>query len=150
MDSTMFFSSSTGYSEIFGNSLFYDVARNNHITGVVFLPVYCGKNGQQLDNMFQLTAEHVLPTDCIIVNNPSDIKKCPICGMQKIVCSQSYQLFLRKHESELTQDFYMTEAVFGEGFSYPLYIISSRLFLLIQETRMNKNIKVEPVRFIDA
>ena len=73
--------------------------------------------------------------------------KCPICGREKVICGQDYQLRLVDSLDNYSEDFYMTDAVFGEGFSHPLFVISKKFYTVLASNKLVSNIALEPVIF---
>lgn len=145
---TAFFSSATGFSEIFAKKKVCEFMRNNNITGMQIKSVMLdGKNREIESGLCQLCPEKIIPTDKIFIDETQKIGRCPICGSLKVLCEQDYQLQLIGSAFDLSDDFYMTEAIFGEGISYPLYIISQRLYKLLVNAKMSCNVIFEPVLF---
>ena len=149
--SVTFYTATTGFSELFAHRRFYELVKENQLTGIDFWPVFCIRNHNTIQSeLYQVFAEEVIPFDSIMINDQSEIKKCSICGQKKIVYKQEEQLVLKGSREGLTKDFYMTESVFGEGLSFPMYIISHNLYELICSADMKKNVKLMPVVFEKA
>lgn len=141
-----FFSPSTGFSEIFVKETFYRIAQEQNILGMKFLPVLLESKGLTRESgLFQILATNIIPISEICIGEDARLRKCPVCGKPKIVCNQNYQLKLYCLEEDMQNDFYMTEAIFGEGISYPLYLMSQRLYRLITQANMAKNVEFSPV-----
>lgn len=147
---TWFFSSATGFSEIFAKEEVCEFVQNNGITGMQIKPVLLdGKGCSVKSSLCQLWSQKIIPTNKIFIDKTQKIRKCPICGSLKVLCKQDYQLQLIGSVSDLSDDFYMTEAIFGEGISFPFYIVSQRLYQLIISTKMSRNVSFAPVIFIN-
>lgn len=145
---TAFFSSSTGFSEIFVKEIFCEIAQEENITGIRFLPVFLDdKEPANKSGLYQISATDIIPLDRICIEDKKQLKKCRVCGKPKIICGPDFQLKLHYSKGEINSDFYMTDAVFGEGISYPLYLVSQRLYRLIVQVNMAKNIRFSPVIF---
>lgn len=145
---TAFFSSTTGFSEIFAKEEVCELMRNNDVTGIQIKPVMLeGKGHEIVSGLYQLCSEKVIPTEKIFIDETQKVGRCPICASLKVLCKQDYQLQLIGSALDLSDDFYMTESIFGEGISYPLYIISQRLYQLLVSARMSQNVTFEPVVF---
>ena len=122
--------------------------RNNNITGIQMKPVTLeGKGHEIVSGLYQLCSEKVVPSEKIFIDETQKVGRCPICGSLKVLCKQDYQLQLIGSALDLSDDFYMTEAIFGEGISYPLYIISQKLYQLLVCAKMSQNVIFEPVVF---
>jgi hypothetical protein len=50
-----------------------------------------------------------------------------------------------KYSKSLEEDFYMTEQIFGEGITERYYIISQKLYKLLVEEHMDKNVAFIPI-----
>ncbi len=146
-EGTTFFASSAGFSEIFVSYDFFELVKNNSVSGVKFIPVVYSNRGNNQRGIFQIVAEHTIPFERICFGKSSKIKRCPVCGKPKIEYQQAYQLSLKCLAAELNEDFYMTEAVFGEGISHPFYMISHHLYTLILNEGMTKDAQFVPVKF---
>lgn len=145
---TAFFSSTTGFSEIFAKEEVCELMQNNSITGIQVKPVMLeGKDHKIASGLYQLCSEKKVPNEKIFIDETQEVGRCPICGALKVLCKQDYQLQLIGSAFDLSDDFYMTEAIFGEGISYPLYFISQRLYQLLVSTKMSRNVIFEPVVF---
>lgn len=145
---TAFFSSTTGFSEIFAKEEVCEFMHNNNITGIVIKPVLLEeKDYEKVSGLCQLCSEKIIPTEKIFINETQKVGKCPICGTLKVLCKQDYQLQLIGTAFDLSDDFYMTEAIFGEGISHPLYIISHKLYQLLFNAKLSHNVIFEPVVF---
>lgn len=149
-DKTFFFSESTGCSVLFARKSVATVIRKNNITGILFFPVYQNtKNKEMVEaDFWQLLSDEMIYLNNICLDEPERIKKCPICGKTKIFNGQGYQLKLLSEKLALNQDFYMTEAVFGDGIPCPLFIVSQKLYRLLKEQHFDKNVTFEPVILI--
>lgn len=147
---TAFFSSATGFSEIFAKEEVCELIRNNNTTGVQITPVMLDvKNHEVFSGLCQLRSEKIISSEKIFIDTMQKVGKCPICGSLKVICKQDYQLKLIGTAQDLSDDFYMTEAIFGEGISYPLFIVSQRLYRLLVNAKTTRNVIFEPVIFMD-
>lgn len=143
-NTTCLYSVNNGFSYIFANEKFYALAKDNGITGIEFNPVY-GKNGEIFNNFYQLEANNVIKFDDINIEKHCEIRECRICKKQSIIVDELFQLSLNLYKSELKDDFYMTEQIFGEGIPERYYIISQRLYRLMEQEHMDKNVSFIPV-----
>lgn len=143
---TAFFSSATGFSEVFVKEEVCEFMQNNNITGIQIKPVMIEEKDRKISSgLYQLCSEKIIPTEKIFIDETQKVGTCPICGSLKVLCKQDYQLHLTGSPLDFSDDFYMTEAIFGEGVSYPLYIISQRLYRLLVSTKMTQDVIFEPV-----
>lgn len=143
---TYFFSPTTGFSEIFAKDSICDFIKDQNVTGMEVRPVLLDERNHEMESgLCQLWSKKTIPKNMIFLDEKQAIEKCPVCGSSKILCKQDFQLQLVGSISDLSDDFCMTEAIFGEGISYPLYIVSQRLFQLFVRTGMSRNVVFEPV-----
>lgn len=148
---TVFFSSSTGFFDLFAREDACEMMQRSNVAGLQTNPVYWKENKRgDVCNLRQLYSEKIIPDERVFVDNLQKVRRCPVCGARKILCGQDYQLQLIGSELDLSDDFYMTEAIFGSGISYPLYIVSQRLYQLLVGAGMTHNVAFEPVIFRDA
>lgn len=145
---TCFFSSSNGFSELFVKQDVYALLQKEGVKGITFLPVNLQTAGQEKrSSLLQLFAQCTIKKEKMSFGANQIITKCPNCGREKVVCSQDYQLRLVDSVKNYSQDFYMTDAVFGEGFSHPLFIISKKFYTVLINNKLASNIVLEPVIF---
>lgn len=143
---TYFFSPTIGFSEIFAKDAICDFIKDQNVTGTEIRSVLLDEKSHEIESgLCQLWSKNTIPENMIFLDEKQRIEKCPVCGSSKILCKQDYQLQLVGPISDLSDDFYMTEAIFGEGISYPLYIVSQRLFQLFVRAGMSRNVVFEPV-----
>ena len=143
-NTTCLYSINNGFSYIFANEKFYDLANDNDITGIKFNPIY-RKNGEVFNDFYQLEANNVLKFDDINIEEHCKIRQCRICKKQSIIVDELFQLSLNLYKNELKDDFYMTEQIFGEGIPERYYIISKKLYRLMEQEHMDKNVSFIPV-----
>ena len=144
---TAFYASDTGRSELFVDKRIYDLVQGNALKDVDFLPVKkC--DGSFTNEFFQMTTKQFISAQNVIVGADEKTIRCPICGQQKIVTDSHYQLRLSRNGCEMSSDLYMTESIFGEGLSYPYYLISQRFYQLLLKNKLLKNVKISPVVFL--
>lgn len=145
---TSFFCSMTGFSEIFAKKEVCELMQNSNITGLQMRPVILdGMGSENTSGLYQLCAERVIPSERIFIDNTLKVERCPTCGSRKLLCKQDYQLQLIGSALDLSDDFYMTESIYGEGISFPLYVISQRLYRLLVKAKAHHNVAFEPVVF---
>ena len=143
-NTTCLYSIDNGFSYVFANKKFYDLANDNGITGFKFNHVH-GKNGEIFNDFYQLEANNVIKFDDINIEKHCEIRECRICKKQSIIVDELFQLSLNFYKSELKDDFYMTEQIFGEGIPERYYIISQKLYRLMEQEHMDKNVYFVPV-----
>lgn len=142
---TTFYSIDTGFSELFADSRVFELSQKCDIRGMKFAPVKL-RNGHNSDTFFQVFSEHVFGLDDIITGNGEEIISCPLCGKHQLVIDNAYQLSLSVRAESLSEDFYMTAPVFGEGQAEPIYIISQRFYRILRENALLGNLIIAPVQ----
>ena len=146
-DHTFFYSPSTGFSMLFAKKEAYDLVINNAVTGLNTRPVYLYESLCD-SGLYQLIADTRIETERIYKDETIRVKKCPVCGKQQFVCNSDFQLRLNGSENDMTEDFYMTDAVFGDGIPNPLFIVSKKVYTLLVENKMTSNVVFEPILFM--
>lgn len=141
---TVFYAGDTGNSEIFVDQRVYNLVKDSNLKGVDFVPVK-DRDGNFTDALFQMSTKQHIDIHNIKIDSEDKIRKCPICGQKKIVTDSEYQLRLLQDDFEISSDLYMTESVFGEGLSYPYYLISQRFYQLLLKNKLLKNVNLSPV-----
>lgn len=145
---TCFYSSTNGFSELFVKEDVYALLQKEGISGISFLPVNVPTAEQnKRSGLLQLFAQSKIKKEAINFGTDQIKMKCPICGREKVVCSQDYQLRLVDSLDNYSEDFYMTDAVFGEGFSHPVFVISKKFYTTLDSYKLASNIVLEPVIF---
>ncbi len=144
-DKTCFYFESSGISYLFAKISMIQVFEQNHISGILPYPVYLSKEKNIQAEVTQLMSTEMIFLTSIFIDKEDRLKKCQFCGRTKIVDVSGYQLKLDTSKLLLNDDFYMTEAVFGEGIPHPIYLVSQKLYRLIMEEHFNKNVRFEPV-----
>ena len=141
---TALWASDSGFAEIFADSRVYDLAASNNLSGINFEKVLL-KNGQYSNNIYQMTSKHLIQKEMIAVGHGEKIQKCPICGKEQFSINSAYQLYLNNSEALVDCDFYTTDRIFGDGIAEPLFIISQRLYQLLKQNNLAKNVVFTPV-----
>lgn len=145
---TVFFSPDSGFSSIFAKKEVSTLIEENNCIGLRYYELLTREGtGGAKTGLIQLSSYNTIPMEKIIVDNLKDVKNCPVCGQIKIICSTDYQLKLRGTPSDLGDDYYATDAIFGDGIPFPLYLVSHKLYALISEAGMCRNVVFEPVLF---
>lgn len=141
------YSLDTGFSHIFADSNFHDMVEKNEIKGIKFNSVGT-KTVETCKEFYQLLADNIIKFDDIKLNQGMNVKieRCLICKKKRIIpIDETYQLSLNLKKAELTEDFYATEDIFGEGIPERYYIISQKLYQLIKNEKLDKNIRFVPI-----
>ncbi len=143
---TAFYSSSTGFSELFTKTEVYDLLMKNSITGVMSRPVILENTGKD-SGLCQLYSNNLIHTNSIFIDKTIKVKKCPVCGAPKFVCRQDYQLAIIGNQNDFQYDFYMTDSLFGDGIPEPLFLVSNKFYRMLVDHNLTRNVKFEPVVF---
>jgi len=141
------YSPDTGFSHIFADSNFYNMVKKNDIKGIKFNSVGT-KTTETCKGFYQLLTDNIIKFDDVKLEIGMNVKieNCSICKKKRIVpIDETYQLSLKIKKSDLTEDFYATEDVFGEGIPERYYIISQKLYKLIRKEKLDKNIRFVPI-----
>lgn len=145
---TTILASATGFGEIFARERFQEFIAKYEVKGIQCQPVFEYRNGSILKSNFsQLACDTIIPFHRISLLNVDKILRCSVCKKPKLVCSQSYQLILLCSDNELTDDAYITDSVFGEGISFPLFMVSQRIYQLMKKEKLARNVNFTPVLF---
>ena len=139
-----FWAESTGLAEIFVDSRVRDLIEENSLSGIELKKVLL-KKGIYSSKVFQLTAQQVIDRQFIGTGYGEKIISCEFCGREQFVIEQAYQLHVDFSIIDKKSDMYVTDRIFGEGISYPLYIISQRFYQLLKRANLAGGITVSPV-----
>lgn len=123
-----------------------DILNNSGIKGICWLDVL-DKCGERFEDTFQLTAETVIPTEALILNEMEYRKKicCEICGKEQYSIDGSFRLRVRKSALNPAIDIVRTEAIFGDGFANPAILVSKRFYETVVRNGLGKTIHFEPI-----
>ena len=122
----------------------YDLIQSSDIKGAVFKNVIV-RGGKYSENFYQLTSDTVIGRECVEHGYGEKEFSCQVCGQKWYSLGNTVQLHLDFSKFELNKDIYITEAMFGRNSAAPLYIISQKLYRLLNENKLLKNVIVEPV-----
>ncbi len=143
---SVLYSTTLGFGELFADDRFFSVCEKNKVTGIQFLPVF-DKKGAKLDSLWQLTTNNVVADSDIALGYGELVISCPVCDKKKIISPYAYELHLKLNCENITQDFYVTERLFGEGISEPYFLISQHLYHLLLAEGLLKDLEITPVYF---
>ena len=130
---------------LFTTRTVYDLVQANDIKGAVFKNVIV-RGGKYSENFYQLTSDTVIGRECVKLGYGEKERTCQICGQKWYSLGDTVQLHLDFSKFELDKDVYITKPIFGGINSVaPLYIISQKLYRLLNENKLLKNVIVEPV-----
>ena len=114
------------------------------IRGIVFADVY-SKDGKRCSEIYQLKSINEIEAEAIALGYGEQQLSCPVCKKRQIGLPPAYELHLNLKSEELTDDFYITSKMFGEGIEEPLYIISQKFYKLLLAEGLTGDLDVSPV-----
>lgn len=141
---TAFWSSSTGFSEIFTDKRVRELAISHNLHGIEFMNTML-PNGSCSENIFQLTAHKHITTECVVFGHGEKEVTCARCERKQYEFDNTYQLHLSFAENDFTDDMFVTERIFGTGIPRPLYLISQRFYRILKQNDLTANVTFEPV-----
>lgn len=141
---TSFWTESTGFAELFTDYRVRELIRENALTGIDLKNVVL-RNGSYSDKLFQITSQNLLDRQCIGTGYGEKIIRCELCGKEQFSIDNAYQLHMDFSKIDKKSDMYVTKRMFGEGISYPLYLISQRFYQLLKQNNLAGNVKFSPV-----
>lgn len=141
---TAFWTSSTGFSEVFADKRVKEIVEFSNLQGVEFRETIL-RNGSHSNNIFQLTTCNKISSDYIVFGKGEEEIICPMCGKKQYALNNIYQLHLNLDIDKFTEDLYITEDIFGSGIPYPIYLISQRFYQLLKKHKLNSNMHCDPV-----
>jgi hypothetical protein len=136
--------SSAGWCELFTTRHVYDLIQASDIKGAVFKNVIV-RGGKYSEDSYQLTSDAVIGRECVELGYGEKELRCRNCARTWYFLDNNVQLHLDFSKFELNKDIYITETMFGYNVVAPLYIISQKLYRLLNENKLLKNVIVEPV-----
>ena len=144
-DGCCLYSVDTGFSEIFARKELVELIQKYNFKGFNISSISEQKN-EDCEDLYQLLSDNIIKFEEIETTNQEKIENCPIChDYKKIIIDNTYQLHLNNKNKYLDSDFYMTDAIFGEGIPYRIYLVSQRFYQALQKENMNKKVKFVPV-----
>ena len=143
-NTTYLYSIDTGFSYIFANQKFYELVNKHEIKGINFKHVSTNKE-KVCSEFYQVESSNIIKFTDINTEKHCKVRECKICKKKSIVVDELFQLKLNLGKKELEEDFYMTEQIFGEGIPERYYIISQKLYKLLVEEHMDKNVAFIPI-----
>lgn len=129
---------------LFTTRTVYDLVQANDIKGAVFKNVIV-RGGKYSEDFYQLTSDTVIGRECVKLGYGEKEFSCQVCGQKWYSLGNTVQLHLDFSKFELYKDIYITESMFGYNSAAPLYIVSQKLYRLLNENKLLKNVIVEPV-----
>lgn len=141
---TAFWHEDTGLAEMFTDRRVKSLVLQNDFVGIDFKHVIL-KGGEISQNIFQITSPNKLMKDQIAFGYGEERLTCPICGKEQYFVGSAYQLHLDFSRIKEQSDLYVTERIFGEGITYPTYVISQRFYQSLKENKLTGNLIISPV-----
>ena len=74
---------------------------------------------------------------------------CPQCGRKKYIPETTFQLHAKQSYLDPGIDFYSTESIFGSGREHPILIASNRVYRILRNMKLIRNLCFEPVILTD-
>lgn len=142
--STALWSEDTGFSVYFASKSVAELVEGHNLVGVSFQKVKL-RNGNESENIFQMTSANIITQDCIEMDNLKMVETCHICGKEQFFLDHAEQLHVDFSKLPVEGDLYLTESIFGEGEPEPLFIISQRFYQLLNENKLARNVVFTPV-----
>lgn len=137
-----------GYETIFCDDYAKEIFLQNHFQGVVFETVMWYRKDIALPNVHQLCFTNILPTQALLLDKV-DIFECPQCGRKKYIPETTFQLHAKQSYFDPGIDFYSTESIFGSGREHPILIASNRVYRILRNMKLIRNLCFEPVILTD-
>lgn len=103
------------------------------------------KKGVFSENTYHLKSTNIIVKEKILRDKGEKSNFCKFCGREQFMINSIYQVHLKGAPDDYTEDMYMTEAVFGAGKDYPLYIISQRFYRLLKKHKLDGKLIISPV-----
>lgn len=140
----VFWTSDTGFSEIYVNQCVRELVSSNNMLGVDFLQIR-RKDGKYCDNLFQMTSQNSILQECIAFGYGEQRLLCPMCGKEQFYIDNTFQLHLSHLNALPKSDLYITERIWGEGIPYPMYLISQHFYQLLKQQGFTSSVTFSPV-----
>lgn len=141
----VFWTISTGISELFVDRQVYDAVKASSLDGIDFLDVLL-RDGSKTDEIFQMTSSNIIGCECIELGHGEIADKCPVCGKEQYdISSANYEMHLDTSKIHVQSDLYVTERVFGAGIAYPIYIISQQFYQLLKKSGLTGGAEFIPI-----
>jgi len=123
-----------------------EILENSGIKGACYSEVL-DRRGEEYADIFQLTADTVIPTEALILNSSDYRKKiiCKNCGREQYSIDGGFRLRVRRNALNPSVDITQTETIFGEGFAEPAIIVSKRFYEAVMENGMGRTMHFEPI-----
>lgn len=133
-----------GFETIFCDDLAKSIIKNEEFQDVDFMPVIHYRKNQYLDNIHQIILSNVLPNESLILDKHFIKKECDICGAIQYEYSGLSRLGVYA-EFLKNADFYRTNYIFGSGYTNAFNIVSNRVYRLITDKKIDRNLSFEPL-----
>ena len=138
-----------GYNIIFCDDVARKLFEKNNIKGVKFLEVLNAKKNFVLSNSNQIFTDNIIPDDGLVIEGLDEgyveIKKCPICGKITYIPSNAFRLGIKREYLNSEFDIYRTNYLFGMSRGQPWYIISKKIYKMLVEAKMTRNLLIQPI-----
>jgi len=141
---TAFYAMDTGHGCIFCDKRVTELITTHRLQGFDVRPTY-RKDGQPSEHTVQLMSTNRLTFGDIALGHGETVKTCPLCGKPQIAYDGAYRLHIQTPLEAMTEDFYMTEDLFGEGIPYAMYMISQRFYQLLKQEQLLGSVNIAPV-----
>ncbi len=144
--STAFWSEKYGFSELFTDQRIVAIAKEHDLKGIGFRNVKIKRN-MDSDIIFQAVSEEKVCTNNIALGYGEREVTCPICLDKRyfIDAGGSYQLHVLSTQDWNGLDFLATEKMWGDGSTFPMYIISQKFYIALCERGLTGGVSFYPV-----
>lgn len=138
-----------GYDIMFCDDIVKELMMTNNVNGIKFEKVLWAKKNIELPNAHQITTDNIIPDEALVIEGFEkgyvSIKKCPICGRITYIPNNAFILGAREEYLDENVDIYRTNYLFGMSRGLPMYIISQKIYKLLENNKMTRNLKIRPL-----
>ncbi len=134
---------------LFSSALFCDnrakaILENSDLRGIEYEPVYHGKNGEALTNVFQISAQSKVPEGAFVPVRDMHIETCPLCGHKKLLLQQDGHFPEYRGREELFPT--DTDICWTSAFDWEHdFFISQKMYQFLKAKKMLRGLWLEPL-----
>lgn len=134
-----------GYDAMFCDDYAMNIMQQNDLKGVVFDNVLQYRNKTVLSNTHHIKCDKILPLEAFLFDENCEERKCPTCGKSKYEINHEFRIKIRKEYLDENIDFFSTPDIFSMGNVSSYTIVSNRVYTVLKNAKLTRNLNFEPV-----
>lgn len=145
-----FYSSYSGdFFTVFCDGRAKEVLETGGVQGVRFDPVIWYKKGCFLPDAHQIVPVGQIPRDALTIDEENTTRsECPFCHEERYDFNNVMRIIVKENVLNPACDFYATPQLFGWRLPVSMMVVSQKVYRILTEAELTRNLVFEPVVLI--